>query len=277
MLVQFANLKVTSPTGEVLFDNIYRLPVTIGRHSNATISIPDAPADMSRIHVRLSESDDGVVLSDESTLGTEYHGEVLSRDTRLLGTSDEFSFRGYHVAVSSKMPVEGKQIHAEIHLKNSQGKNLLTEGGNPYPPIAVGQSNLICLRDRDEHIKFEAVPMGAVKGNLFGSYNLSDMDAIFIIGKADTTRMVLLASEYARDFNLLLNRSPVEVGRQYVVKPYDLVEISGLRLEIVEQGGSALRCSNEACERLNKYEPQGNCSWCGHRLVLAHTAIIGSK
>ena len=67
---KFAKIEVYSPDGELLVNDIFRLPLTIGRQSSATVSIPDAPQDISRIHVRLKESEDGMVLDDESTYGT---------------------------------------------------------------------------------------------------------------------------------------------------------------------------------------------------------------
>ena len=280
MKSNFVKLKLLSPDGETVIDGVLRLPVTIGRGEQASVSVDQAPATMSRVHVRLHDVDGDLCLTDESTHGTRYHGRLLRHETVKLLPVDRFEFTGYRGEARTHFQTDFRRILARAMIKTRDGHPLVSKSGRDLAPVDIGPNALICLLDRKNRLRFENMPhelalSSQSEDKLISNYRINDMELVFFItiedAREETGQFVLYATELAEEKGLLLNRHPVAGSRPLQV--LDLLEIDNKRIELLPPYGNTLRCGNPECERLNPYDPNANCQWCGHRLVESITIM----
>lgn len=281
MKSNFVKLKLLSPEGETVTDGVFRLPVTVGRGEQAVVSVANAPATMSRVHARLHEIEGALCLTDESTHGIQYHGRLLRRDTVKLLPVDRFEFTGYKLEARTHFETDFRKVLARASFKTREGHALVTKSGRELTPVEVGPNAVICLLDRNNRLRFESMPHELAlstksEDKLIASYRLNDMELVFIItiedARKEASQLTLYVMGPAVERNLLLNRHPVDTG----IRPLDvldLLEIDNKRIELLPPYREALRCTNPDCERLNAYDPNGNCQWCGQRLVESITIM----
>jgi len=85
-----------------------------------------------------------------------------------------------------------------------------------------------------------------------------------VIGGDDEGRTVVLPGQ---NRSVVCNRRALPEGTPFALAHMDTLEIGGLDLRIMEEGGEQpIVCVNPDCRQMNAYEVGGNCRYCGTRL-----------
>lgn len=166
----FVRLVVHGPDGAATADGVFRLPVTLGRGANCTLTIPGAGDAVSRQHARLDEDSQGnLLLEDLSLNGTEHGGRTINKTSIQIGEVDRFCIVGHDVYVSRANGDGDEAIVARLRHEN--------EG-----EIArIGPCFMIGVEEAGGVQRLEVAPFKADQATLLEGYRQAGIEPIFVI------------------------------------------------------------------------------------------------
>ncbi len=273
-------ISVTAPDGSRIAHGKFPLPVKIGRGGGEPVQVklPENNASISRFHAQLSIENGRLMVEDRSSNGTVHAGQRLNKGQKaVLADVDSFDIVGFRIAVHRQQPAAPpapKPAAPARPLPNIEtlfDATILDRANRIVERVPIGPLTAICIR-RGNSLRFEAVPTEPDAEALLARYRQDGKDPVYAITVFGHGAQLVLGSPQAAAV-LSLNRitSPAQ---QRDLRPLDVIEIEGTRVELLIAGKKAIRCVNARCGLLNEHFPDVTCRWCGFRLTEGTTRLV---
>ena len=267
--MQRVQLEVADAQGAIVLQGAFELPAILGRGQAASVKFDADRTVISRRHFEIKMIDGalhGVHLASTS--------ETLIDDNRLRAAGES-----RRLAIGSVVVIGDHRVRI---MPDPDALGVAT----PVPDGAKNNASIFAVvtTQNNGHWQAKSLPISA-EGLLVTYDAASEIVALTVRtdNKADPVIVgrlqrraeqgVLLLDSLANPPRVRINGAEI-AGDTALISVFDLIEIGGLRIELVPDAPAYLSCANATCQRINVYRPGDNCRYCGFRLVESQSVPV---